>query len=200
MKQIYIYGCSGHGLVVADIAKACGYKTIIFIDDAKNENLTFEEIKKDNAFPIALGVGDNIARKKIFEKVQAHGFKIATLVHPSSIISSDAHIEEGTIVMPNVVVNTYAHIGRGVILNTSCVVEHECTIEDFAHLSPNVALGGNVKVGQLTHIGIGTSIIQGIRIGANAIIGAGSVVVDCIEDEKVCFGNPCRVMRDNQHV
>ena len=25
-KSIYIYGASGHGLVVADIAQACGYE------------------------------------------------------------------------------------------------------------------------------------------------------------------------------
>jgi len=199
MKQIYIYGCSGHGLVVADIAKACGYQTIIFIDDGNNENPTFEEIKKDNIFSIALGIGDNVIRKKIFEKIQASGLNVVTLVHPSSIVSSSAIIEAGTIVMPNVVVNAYAHIGHGVILNTGCIVEHECTIEDFAHLSPNVALGGNVSVGKLTHIGIGTSVIQNIRIGAHTLIGAGSVVVDCIEDDKVCFGNPCRVMRDNKH-
>ena len=37
MKSIYIYGASGHGLVVADIAKACGYKDIIFIDDGDNQ-------------------------------------------------------------------------------------------------------------------------------------------------------------------
>ena len=41
MKSIYIYGASGHGLVVADIAKVCGYDNIIFIDDGENEYLTF---------------------------------------------------------------------------------------------------------------------------------------------------------------
>ena len=42
MKKIYIYGASGHGLVVADIARACGYEDMIFIDDGKNEFLSFE--------------------------------------------------------------------------------------------------------------------------------------------------------------
>ena len=32
-KNIYIYGASGHGLVVADIARACGYDDSIFVDD-----------------------------------------------------------------------------------------------------------------------------------------------------------------------
>ncbi len=32
-KSIYIYGASGHGLVVADIARACGYDDVVFVDD-----------------------------------------------------------------------------------------------------------------------------------------------------------------------
>ena len=35
-KSIYIYGASGHGLVVADIARNNGYDNIIFIDDGNN--------------------------------------------------------------------------------------------------------------------------------------------------------------------
>lgn len=199
MKQIYIYGCSGHGLVVADVARACGYETIIFIDDGKNNCLSFEEIQSLNTFPIALGVGDNATRQTLFEKVRLHGFSVATLIHPSSTISSSATLEVGTVVMPHVVVNASAFVGQGVILNTGCIVEHECVVEDFAHISPQVALGGNVTVGRFTHIGIGTSVIQGIRIGANTIIGAGSVVVDCMQESKICYGNPCKVMRDNHH-
>ncbi len=41
MKKIVIYGASGHGLVVADIAKDCGYEEIIFIDDGDNKYPTF---------------------------------------------------------------------------------------------------------------------------------------------------------------
>ena len=46
MKSIYVYGASGHGLVVADIAKACGYNNILFIDDGENEYLSFDEVDK----------------------------------------------------------------------------------------------------------------------------------------------------------
>jgi len=45
-KSIYIYGASGHGLVVADIASSCGYDDVIFIDDGDNEYLKFKGSKK----------------------------------------------------------------------------------------------------------------------------------------------------------
>lgn len=195
-KSIYIYGASGHGLVVADIAKACGYDDIIFIDDGTNEYLTFKDIEKENSIPLAFGIGNNTIRAKLFERVKNSGFDIVSLIHPSSIISPSAIIGKGTVIMPNVVVNAKATIGAGVILNTSCVIEHECIIDDFVHISPNAALAGDVKVGKYTHIGIGSCVIQGLTIGKNTIVGAGSTVVKNIGNFKKAYGNPCKEIED----
>ncbi|MGJ0357231.1 UDP-N-acetylbacillosamine N-acetyltransferase [Aliarcobacter cryaerophilus] len=192
-KRIYIYGASGHGLVVADVAKSCGYEDIVFLDDDNSKGfLTFEDIKENRDYHIAFGIGNNKIREKLYKKVRKNGFAIPTLIHPSSIISSSARIEEGTVVMPNVVVNAKAYIGKCVILNSSCVVEHESIIGDFVHISPKVAIAGDVKIGNFTHIGIGSSIIQCLEIGKNSIIGSGSVVVKNIADFKKAYGNPCK--------
>lgn len=198
MTKLYVYGASGHGLVVADIAKACGYEDIVFIDDGENEHLTFEEIKEDRKTPIVLGIGVNEIREKLFEKVKSFGFTIATLIHPSTMISPSVMIGEGTVIMPHVVINAKSRIGVGVILNTSCVIEHESSIEDFVHISPSVAVAGNVKIGESTHVGIGSSIIQGITIGKKCIIGAGSVVVEDIKNDFLCYGNPCKPIKENK--
>lgn len=196
MKSIYIYGASGHGLVVADIAMACGYDDVIFVDDGDNEYLTFEDIRRTSGIPIVFGIGSNSIRAKLFEIVKKSGFEVMSLVHPSSIISPSAIIGKGTVVMPNVVLNAKATVGDGVILNSSCSVEHECIIDDFVHISPNVALAGDVKVGKYTHIGIGSQVIQGIIIGNNTVIGAGSTIVKNIGNFKKAYGNPCREVED----
>lgn len=192
-KNIYIYGGSGHGLVVADIAKSCGYEDIVFLDDDKSKGfLAFDDIKENRDYHIAFGIGNNKIRAKLYKKVKENGFFTPILIHPSSIISSSARIEEGTVIMPNVVVNAKAYIGKCVILNSSCVVEHESIIGDFVHISPKVAIAGDIKVGEFTHIGIGSSVIQCLNIGKNSIIGAGSVVVNSIGDFKKAYGNPCK--------
>ena len=196
MKSIYIYGAGGHGLVVADIAALCGYDDITFIDDGDNKYLSFEAIKNNKDIPVAFGIGDNKTRKKLFNNVMKSGFKVVSLIHPSAIISSSVIIDIGTVVMPNVVVNTNSKIGCGVILNTSSIIEHENIVENFVHISPNVALAGEVIIKENTHIGIGTSVIQKLTIGINCIIGAGSVVVKNIENNKLCFGNPCKVIKE----
>lgn len=195
MKSIYIYGASGHGLVVADIARACGYEDIIFIDDGDNDYPTFEDIKNTSGIPISFGIGSNSIRAKLFERVLKSGIEIVSLIHPSSIVSSCVTIGRGTVIMPNVVVNTNAKIGNSVILNSSSVVEHECVIDDFVHISPKVAIAGNVNIGKSTHIGIGSCVIQGITIGTNVLIGAGSVVVKNINDNTKAYGNPCKEIK-----
>ena len=59
-KSIYIYGASGHGLVVADVAKSCGYEDIVFLDDDKSKGfLSFEDIKENKNYHIAFGIGNN---------------------------------------------------------------------------------------------------------------------------------------------
>jgi UDP-N-acetylbacillosamine N-acetyltransferase len=193
MNSIYIYGASGHGLVVADIARACGYTEIIFIDDGENTYLSFDEIRMKTDIPLAFGIGLNSTRKSLFDKLSKLNFQLIPLIHPSAVISPSASVGMGTVIMPGVIVNAEAEIGNGVILNTAAIVEHENKIGDFAHISPNVALAGNVTIDENTHIGIGTCVREGICIGKNCLIGAGSVVVANIDNNQIGFGNPCKI-------
>ena len=198
-KSIYIYGASGHGLVVADIARACGYDDVVFVDDDKSKGfLSFEDIKENKNYHIAFGIGNNQIRAKLYKKVKENGFFTPTLIHTSSIISPSAKIEEGTVIMPNVVVNAKAYIGKCVILNSSCVVEHESIIGDFVHISPKVAIAGDVKIGNFTHIGIGSNVIQGIIIGSNVIVGGGSMVILNIDDNQKVVGVPAHPIASNK--
>ncbi|NPA61218.1 MAG: acetyltransferase [Epsilonproteobacteria bacterium] len=192
--KIYIYGASGHGSVVADIARLVGYRAI-FIDDGDNIHPPFESIKFNIETPIALGVGDNRVREILFNRAVDAGFSVVPLIHKSAVIGSGVEIGAGAVVMANVVINSGATIGDGVILNSSSVIEHDTIVEDFVHISPNVTLAGGVRVGELTHIGVGSSIIQGISIGKSSIVGAGSVVVRDIPSYTISYGNPCRVVR-----
>lgn len=54
-----------------------------------------------------------------------------------------------------------------------------------------------VTIGNNVWIGGGSIILPGVTIGDNVVIGAGSVVTKDIPSNKIAFGNPCRVYRDN---
>lgn len=55
----------------------------------------------------------------------------------------------------------------------------------------------SVVIGNDVWIGGGAIIMPGVTIGDNVVIGAGSVVTRDIPSDKIAYGNPCRVIRDN---
>lgn len=193
-----IYGQSGHGKVIRQIALASGYQKILWIDDAPDADaMTFETfLQTDPHIPVALGIGNNTARQKVYLKLKEKQCNIATLVHPSAIIAEDCSLGEGSVVMPLAVINAEAAVGIAAIINSHSCVEHEAQLGDFVHLSPQVALGGNVRIGDFTHIGIGSAIIQGISIGEHTTIAAGSSVIHNIPDHVMAAGVPATVRKE----
>ena len=191
-----IYGAGGHGKVVADIALKCGYDEIIFIDDFKDGFISFEKFLNNyKDIPVALGIGDNFLRKKIYYKLKNHKLRIKTIIHPNSIISDNVEIKEGCVIMPGSVINVDTKIEKGVIINSGSIIEHDCKIEDFVHIAPNSSLAGNVKIGELAFIGIGSVVIQNINIGKSSIVGAGSVVLEDVLEKSVVAGVPAKYLK-----
>jgi len=54
-----------------------------------------------------------------------------------------------------------------------------------------------VVIGNNVWIGGGAIIMPGVTIGDNVVIGAGSIVTKDIPSNKIAYGNPCQVIRDN---
>lgn len=55
-----------------------------------------------------------------------------------------------------------------------------------------------VTIGDNVWIGGGAIIMPGVRIGDNVVIGAGSIVTKDIPSDKIAYGVPCKVIRDNK--
>ena len=195
-NTIAIYGRSGHGKVLADIAKAKGFQEILWIDDdPKKEALSFLEFYEFyHEVPVLLGIGDNHTRQKLYQSLKSKGFSLPSIVHPSAVVSESVELKGATVVMANVVINADAKIATGCIINSNAVVEHDCVIEDFVHISPSVSLAGGVKVSKFSHVGIGSNVIQGISIGENVKVGAGTVVIKDLESNVTAVGVPAKVI------
>lgn len=208
-SQLYVYGASGHGKVVADILQCADAPSLVgFIDD--RERMvgikvlgipvvgTFQYLQSQadhRMMGVALGIGDNPARKKVAERCQALGIQLATAIHPGATIASSATVGSGTVVMAGATVNPDARIGEGVIVNTGAVVEHDVVVGDYAHLSPNAATGGGAALGALSHLGLGAAILPLVRVGSASIVGAGAVVNRDLPDGVVAMGVPARIHR-----
>lgn len=196
-KNIFIYGASGHGKVVADIIRACGFTIGGWIDDNPEKGcLTWEDFcaLHNNAL-VALGLGSSQARSTIARKIKSAGHILPVLIHPTAVVSPSAILKEGTVVMPLCVINADAKIEAGAIINSGSIIEHDCHIGNYVHVSPNSSIAGNVKIGDYTHIGIGTSIIQGISIGEESVIGAGATVTRSLPARVTAVGTPAKIIK-----
>lgn len=197
---MYLFGASGHGKVVAEIAELLKIKIQGFID--KNTNiktlLDYEVVNTipQNAKDILISIGDNNTRKKIYEANKKYTFPV--LIHPNSNISKRSQLGMGSVVMAGSTINSDSKIGKHCIINTNASIDHDCVLEDFVHISPNAVLAGAVYISEGTHIGIGASIIQGIKIGKWVIVGAGAVIIKDIPDYAVVVGNPGRIIKFQQ--
>ncbi len=197
--NITVIGAGGHSKVVAEVARSAGYEVAFFVANDKTEHfglevISFEDFLKSSIKTAAIGIGNNVARKNVYEELKQYGIECPTLIHASAVISPTAAIDNATLIMPSCIVNADAKIGIGCIINTGVIVEHDCIIGDFTHVSPNAALAGGVSVGEMSHIGIGASVIQLIKIGKECIIGAGAAVVSDISDNATAVGVPAKVI------
>lgn len=200
-KRIFIYGASGHGKVVQDMANDLGILVLAFVDD--NEALqSFCDLPVFSNVPIdvnlcVIAIGNNQVRKKLAKSNPDKEYM--TLIHPKSTVSKKAHVGSGTVVMAGVTINADAQIGDQCIVNTNSSLDHDCVLGNFVHVSPNAALSGGVNVGEGTHIGIGACVIPGITIGKWVTIGAGAVVINPVPDYAVVVGNPGSVIKFNNY-
>lgn len=201
--KLTIIGASGHGRVVADIAKLNGYDEIEFLDD--NATLKFcgkyqvtgtseSAFLKDN--DVFVAIGNSLIRTKLMEKLENKRFPV--LIHPDAVIADDVTIGKGSVVMAGAVINTGSTIGKGVIINTCSSVDHDCEIGDYVHIAVGAHLCGTVKVGNATWIGAGATISNNITINSSCTIGIGTVVIKDLEEEGTYIGVPAKIMKKKQ--
>ena len=196
MKKLLIYGASGHGKVIADIALLNGYEEIIFYDDDKNKNF-IDKYEITHEFPeddydLIVAIGDNDTREKISLKTDK---KQVTLIHPEAVVARDVEIGEGCTVMARAVINSGSRLGKGVIVNTCASVDHDNIIEDYVHVSVNAHTAGNVKIGKRSFIGMGALVINNITIVEDTTVGAGAVIVEDINEKGTYAGVPARKIK-----
>ena len=197
MRRLAIIGASGHGKVVADIARRNGYKEIVFLDDDDNIHecggypvigKSFEAGTIDA--DVIIGIGNAGVRKQMQESITDE--KLVTLIHPDAVIAEDVVMGAGTVVMAGAVIHPGTHIGKGCIINTCSSVDHDCTVGDFVHVAVGSHLCGTVNVGAGTWIGAGATVSNNVFICPDCMIGAGAVVIKEIKESGTYVGVPAK--------
>lgn len=188
---LLVLGGGGHARVLIETMRANGCSIMGIVDPALAPTAhgpggapvlggdeVLDTLKPDEVL-LVNGVGSVASmagRDGIFRRGRERGFRFASVVHPSAIISPSARLADGVQLMAGAIVQCEAVIGANCIVNTGASIDHDCRIGESVHIAPGATLSGAVTVGDRTHIGTGAVVIQGISIGCDCLVGAGAVV------------------------
>ena len=153
--------------------------------------------EKEPAFGLSGPWGKYCVFQYFLQKYHIREADYCNILHPRAYLASSIALGTGILIEPGSVISSQASIGFGVSIKRSVSIGHHAVIGDFSELNPGVVLSGKVHIGHGCIIGTGTSIREKITIGDNTYIGMGSVVTKDIPAGVVAYGNPCKVVRDN---
>ncbi|MBC7596930.1 MAG: acetyltransferase [Kineosporiaceae bacterium] len=206
-----IVGCGGFGREVADVVDAINrtqptWNLLGFIDDSP-KSADVERVNRlgrqiigdlaseapgDGPVWYVIGIGDGKVRESIASRLDARGWRAATLVHPGSALGADCKLGEGAVVCAGASITTNVTVGRHVHINLNCTVGHDSRLADFVTLNPLVAISGNCSVEIRAQLGTHSAVLPGLTIGKDATVGAAACVVRDVASNLVVKGIPAR--------
>jgi len=198
--SLFVLGAGGHAKVLISTLFAVGYSVEGILDDDPEKqdrnmlgvpvvgSIKEYEGEKINA---VIGIGDNITRKKIVERM-GDQMDYLSVVHPQSYVHSSVSIAEGSVVFAGAVIQPDTVIGKHAIINTGATIDHDCVLSNYVHTAPGVHLAGLVNLSEGVFMGIASSVIVNKTVGKWSTIGAGAVVINDIPSRVTVVGVPAK--------
>ncbi len=192
IKKILILGTGGHAKSCIDLISRCKDYNLIGLISKNSDEIgkkilnvkvvgsdkdLFNLKKKCKNLMIGIGfLGKSRKKEVLYNKVINMGFRIPTIISPSSYISKYAKIEEGVNIFHDCIIGPNTLIKKGVIINNKCLLEHDVTVENFSHVSTSCVINGNSIIGAKSFIGSGVIVKNNLKIKSNSFIKMGSLI------------------------
>lgn len=199
-EPIYVLGSGGHARVIRDIIEESkDWDFAGFVDIKACEGIILEDEFIGNeqykGANLALGIGENFIREKLYNRFSDLGFVFPVIQSPSAIISKSALFGEGSIVFPGAIVNVGAYVGLACVINTGAIIEHDVKIGNFSSAAPGSVICGDASIGEGAYIGANATVLQSTNVGQWSVVGAGAAVIDDIGDNMVAAGCPAKIIK-----
>jgi len=217
-RELVIIGAGGFGAIAASvandidasaIANACvppwdivGYADA---DAAKRGTChegyrvhgTLEEAGRDfegRELWFFCAIGENRVRGRVAEAAQKLGWKAATLIHPTAILSARVEVGAGSYIGPLAVISVNTKIGAHAIVDMHVSIGHDAVLKDFCTVYPGARISGRCRVGEYVLIGSNAVLLPGTLIGDRAVVGASSLAGGAVEPGTTVLGVPARII------
>ena len=183
IKRIAIIGGSGNGLVIAqvveDMAKA-GHNIEVagFLNDHEPIGSSiggYKVIGRPKEWD-ALGpevqivfalltVGKMEERSELLSVLAVPDARLATLVHPTAVVSSSVSVGKGTVICSHVTCQPGCSIGSNSIVRAGANLGHDAKVSDFVDIGPNCTLCGYSNVAKGVHVAPNSVVRDGVSVG-----------------------------------
>jgi maltose O-acetyltransferase len=147
----------------------------------------------------ATSFGETVARRAILDELFAGLGEEADVMAPFHCdygyhitVGARTFINYGAVILDGaaVTIGSDVQIGPGVqLLTPTHPLDHDARRRGVENVAP-------VTIGDGAWLATGVIVCPGVTIGENTVVGAGSVVTKDLPAGYVCFGNPCRVVRE----
>lgn len=137
-------------------ASICGIPVVGSVSDLPVLHSTYQML--------AVGIGNNEIRAKVYREAKALGFTFPNIVAPSAYVSPFANIGEGCVILQNACIQNGATLGNGVLINSGVEIHCDSFVDDY------VLIYSNSVVQTKAHIGRYARIESNITIGANMLV------------------------------
>ena len=206
-----VIGCGAHASSVISIIESSNdnYEIIGLIDTADHydENEIINDYKvilslKDLLnFPekytnvsFFLAIGDNAARKGIFDILLNKNFILPNIVSSSAFVDRTVRMGVGNIISHSAVINAGVVLVDNNLINTASIIEHHCTINNHNHIAPRALLCGGVNISNMVFVGAGSILLPNVSVADSSTIGAGSLLLTDVKQKGLTYlGTPAKV-------
>lgn len=188
---LVIFGAGGHAKTV--ISVALDQKVWEIVGVVTDEHLS-SDLKEVLGVPILGGreslamlkqngvhfgfvaIGNDKARQVISQMLIDHDFELATIVHPTAVIMTNAVVAAGSLLHAYSLVGAETLIGQGCIIQPYVSVGHESRLGCYTQLCPGVRIGGQAVLGDYCFLGPNAVIYPKVSLGNYVSVGANSTV------------------------
>lgn len=212
MKEINIIGLSGPmiSMILDNLASNEHYPKIFILNNLNLNELDFNKFSNFNVTYIRylkefkhyenfiLGVNKPHFKLEIVNKLNLKSDNFLKLIHKNTSVSTTSYISNGVFINSQVSIAHHSIIDEFVTINRNSSVGHDTIIGSYKTINPGANIAGFVKIGKRCQIGMGVNVMDNITIGENTVIGAGSLVTKNLPSNVVAYGNPCKIIRNNE--
>lgn len=134
----------------------------------------------------------SMKKRALIRKFDAMGFRFATVIATTAVVSPKAKLGAGCFVSHTGQVAPFAEVGPHTMIGRMTMVGHHSTVGAFSLIAGSSVIGGGARIGEGCYIGMGALVRDHITIGDGATVGVGAVVVKDVPPGATVAGNPAR--------